>query len=331
MKIVIATPLYPPDLGGPAKYAKALKEEFERQGHRVRVVAYGSLERALPPIIKHAVYGVRLVYPMLTSQAVIVLDTWLTGFPALILAKVFGVKVLVRIGGDTIWEWYVDRTGEMVKLSLFYAHPHKLSLKEQLMHKGTALLLRYADVLAFTTRWQQELWQKGFFFDPARAKVVENFYPVPASVTPATKRIFIAAGRTTVLKNQKGLHEAFAAVKAKYPDIELDERVLDSKLHTERLGGCYAVVVASISEVNPNTAIEAAAARKPFIAPEDCGGKERLMGMGLFVDTANTRALRDALEKLLEPAAYAGYVEASEALKPHSWEEIAREYVALLS
>jgi glycosyltransferase involved in cell wall biosynthesis len=143
--------------------------------------------------------------------------------------------------------------------------------------------------------------------------------------------VFVAAGRDIALKNKKGLHEAFAKLKQKYPDIELDERSLPPAEHAVRIAGCYGVVVASISEVNPNTAIEAAAARKPFIAPEDCGGKERLQSMGEFVDVTDTGALEAALEKLLEPDAYQSYVEASAVLRPHSWSDMAQEYATLFN
>ena len=40
MKILIATPLYPPDIGGPATYAKILEDELPKQGVTVSVVSF---------------------------------------------------------------------------------------------------------------------------------------------------------------------------------------------------------------------------------------------------------------------------------------------------
>ena len=41
MKILIATPLYPPEIGGPATYAETLAKELPRCGDEGAVVSYG--------------------------------------------------------------------------------------------------------------------------------------------------------------------------------------------------------------------------------------------------------------------------------------------------
>ena len=47
MKILIATGIYPPDVGGPATYSKILSAELARRLHRVQVVTYAdSVSRA---------------------------------------------------------------------------------------------------------------------------------------------------------------------------------------------------------------------------------------------------------------------------------------------
>ena len=44
MRIVIATGIFPPDIGGPATYSKIIAEEFLERGHNVSVVAYSDTE-----------------------------------------------------------------------------------------------------------------------------------------------------------------------------------------------------------------------------------------------------------------------------------------------
>ena len=330
MNILIATPLYPPQTGGPAKYAKSLAEELGRQGHKTFVVSYGAGERLLPPGVRHIWYFLRLLPRVMRADAVLALDTWSVGLPALYASKLFKRKLVVRIGGDALWEAYVERTKKPVKLGVFYDDYRPLSHKEKIMERGVRRLARYA-TFAFTTKWQQELWVKAYALAPERMARVCNFYPAPSTPHEALGKVFVAAGRDTVLKNKTGLHEAFARIKQAHPQTELDERILPPNEHAKRLEGCYAVVVASLSEVNPNTAIDAAAARKPFIAPQDCGGKEALADMGLFVDTADTAALEQALAQLLEPSFYQSCVAASAKIKPHGWSDIAREYLALLA
>ena len=39
MKILISTGIYPPDIGGPAQYARNLYATWKKQGHDVKVAA----------------------------------------------------------------------------------------------------------------------------------------------------------------------------------------------------------------------------------------------------------------------------------------------------
>src|SRR3989338_4511748 len=47
MKIVLATGIYPPEIGGPATYVRALAERLHAKGEKVSVIAYG---KTLPSI-----------------------------------------------------------------------------------------------------------------------------------------------------------------------------------------------------------------------------------------------------------------------------------------
>ena len=58
MKIVIATPLYPPEVGGPAYYAFNLEQALVAQGVKVRVISY-RFERKLPPGLRHILFFLR--------------------------------------------------------------------------------------------------------------------------------------------------------------------------------------------------------------------------------------------------------------------------------
>ena len=44
MKIVLATGIYPPDIGGPATYVRALADQLNRLGHQVIVITYGKVD-----------------------------------------------------------------------------------------------------------------------------------------------------------------------------------------------------------------------------------------------------------------------------------------------
>ena len=46
LKIVLATGIYPPDIGGPATYVAKLAEELPKRGCEVKVVTYGEMRNA---------------------------------------------------------------------------------------------------------------------------------------------------------------------------------------------------------------------------------------------------------------------------------------------
>lgn len=329
MRILIATPLYPPAVGGPSKYAAALKEALSAQGARVDVVAYGRVERMLPVGLRHVWYGFRLLPAALGADTVLALDTWSVGLPAFLVARLCRARFLVRIGGDFLWEAYVERTRDLVTLSEFYERSRPLTLKERAIKKGTALLVRHADALVFNTEWQLNIWRKPYAIPTRRAHVVENMYP-PVRATAPKGKVFVAAGRDIALKNMATLHAAFKAVQARHPEISLDTQTLAPEAHARRIADCYAVVVPSVSEVNPNTAIEALASGKPFIAPADSGIVAKAGGVGVFIDTMDAAALERAIEGLLDPQSYQEtQARAREFTYVHSWDDIAKEIAVI--
>ncbi len=327
MTILIAAGIYPPQIGGPAKYAQKLHEELGRRGP-VELCAWSGFERALPWGIRHIVYFLRLLPKAMRADAILALDTWSTGFPALVAAKLLHRRLLVRIGGDFVWEAYIERTGKVVKLSEFYAHPRELSVKERAIQRATKVLLNGADVLLFNTAWQMHIWQEAFKFSTT-ARVLENEYPPkkPTTDSPLGTKIFVAAGRGIRYKNIPAFAEAFA--KVAQGRAELDTRALPPQEHAARNAAAYAYAVPSVSEVNSNNIIEALSYNKPFIAPLDCGMRERLQGLGVFVDTLDAAAMQRAVEELLDEHAYQAYVERIKAFSyVRTWEDITDEILA---
>jgi hypothetical protein len=200
------------------------------------------------------------------------------------------------------------------------------------MRAGMKMVVRDARKLLFNTRFQLDVWQKAYGFDAAKAGVVENLVPPKEEAAPAPtpeKKIFVAAGRDIALKNRAKLELAFAKIREKHPDAELDVRSLPPAEHRARLRESYAVVIASISDIGPNSAIDAIVAGKPFITTEDTGAKERLADLGLFIDTRSDAALQQALETMLVPETYERFRAQIRAFSfTHSWDEMADEIVA---
>ena len=324
MRIVIATPFYPPQAGILATYAAGLEEAFRKLGHEPVVITSSS---SLPPGIRHIVYLIRILVAAHGAALVLSLDTWSVGMPALFAARLRGVPFIVRIGGDFLWEQYLERTHETVRLSEFYAADRVFSRREELIRILTQRMLLSAHAVMFNTRFQKEIWEAAYRIP--RASILENFYPEKRSAVPPSNRAYVSAHRGAWYKNTPLVDRIFARIRARHPDTELDTREIPHSDQLDRLAASYAIIIPSISEVGSNLAIEAVSVGRPFIMTEDTGTKERLAGCGLFVDTRSEKEMENAIESLLDSTVYAKLSAAINAVAfTHSWDDIAKEIIA---
>lgn len=330
MKVLIATGIYPPQIGGPAHYAQELKKSLEKLGNTVHIATYG-IERKIPTGIRHIVYFVRAIFALPGIKCIIALDTLSTGVPAVFAARLTGKKIIVRTGGDFLWESYVERTGEKIPLPEFYKTQRDFSLKEKIIFKLTTYLLQNASAVIFSTEWQRDIFKEGYNLDKKRSYIVENFYGKRSERTAPAKKNFLWAGRRITLKNVETLKKAFELVQKQNPDIALE--LLTNISHDalmEKVKTCYAVVVPSVSDISPNLILEGIMFGKPFILTRHTGFQKRLMGCGVFVDPLNAKELSEKIVYLADRNHYNGYVEHISHLSyTHSYDEIAQELLEI--
>lgn len=108
MKILLVTPLYPPDIGGPASYSKKLVEELPRHGIAVEV-AYFGLVRHLPKGIRHVLFLFHIIKKAKGCDILFAQDPVSVGFPAAVSALLLQKKLVVKIVGDYAWEQATQR------------------------------------------------------------------------------------------------------------------------------------------------------------------------------------------------------------------------------
>ena len=102
-RIVIATGLYPPDIGGPATYVRMLEDELSSDEFELTVVPFGWVRR-YPKLIRHAAYFWKLYRASRKTDVVFALDGVSVGVPALLVSRLRRKTFLVRLGGDYAWE-----------------------------------------------------------------------------------------------------------------------------------------------------------------------------------------------------------------------------------
>lgn len=329
MKIVIATGIYPPEVGGPAYYAQGLEKALRSLEHDPVVVSYGGL-RHLPVGISHLLYLIRLFPRLLGADAVIALDTASVAVPAALACALTGTRLIVRTGGDFVWEHYLERTGDMLPLVRFYTEHQPLSFKERLILVLTRFVLSRA-IVVFSTKLQRDVWLGPYRLASGRTRIIPNAVDVPLPSEPPRAKNFLWHVRPIAMKNGKRVHAAFARAKATHPDITLEEGLISKQELLERMKSCYAVILPSLTEISPNYILDALRFKKPFIMDKYSGFAEWLGPYGTLVDSLDENDIARAIERLAEPA---GYEEALKKVAAFSfvrtYDDVARDFLGLM-
>ena len=121
MKILIATGIYPPDIGGPATYVKKLASDFGKKGIEVKVVTYGKplesmfskkssrlfiISKKWPKGLRHILYFWKLLRLTRESDIIYAQNSTSVGLPVLLASKLLCKKFVLKIVGDAAWERY---------------------------------------------------------------------------------------------------------------------------------------------------------------------------------------------------------------------------------
>ncbi len=329
-KLFIATGIYPPQVGGPAQYAKELAKSFRDADWEVIVRRY-KLEFKLPTGIRHLFYFFKIIPAVIQADLIIALDTYSVGLPATIAARIFNKKIIIRTGGDFLWEWYVERTGEKILLRNFYlAGRSKWTKKEKLTFFLTRLTLRLASIVVFSTEWQRQIWTKPYRLAKVKTALIENYFGPKESFTLPVGKVFLGAARPLVWKNLDTLAKAFLAAKFIDGDLRLDLELAPYGEFLTKMKEAYAIILVSIGDISPNLILDAIRLGKPFILTRETGLYEKLRGVGIFVDPLNEKEIKDKVLELTQPLEYAKWRSRVEQFTyTHTWDEIRDEFINL--
>ncbi len=182
MKVILATGIYPPDIGGPATYVRHLAEELVGKGMEVTVITY-TRQSSVPksdepwniirvdasggPILRWRRYAKVLKEHGSDADVVECFSSVSAGVP-LRMAKLKRPKKLLRLGGDFTWERYTDMGRRRSLRSFMAKHPRLRFPMER--------LLKTFDHILFSTRFQEELYELAYS-TLAQHSVIENALP----------------------------------------------------------------------------------------------------------------------------------------------------------
>lgn len=329
MKLVIATPLYPPEPGGPATYAKLLEEGLPGEGVEVTLVKFGDV-RHLPRLVRHVAYF-RLVRRVLKkADAVLALDPVSTGLPACLAAWSLRKPFVVKVVGDYAWEQGRQRFGVTATLDDFVRERH-VSLPIWFLRKVQTGVARSARVVIVPSEYLKGI-VSAWGIPEEKIRVVYNAVPleeggtVLAAVAALPRPLVVTAARLVPWKHIDAVIDAIAALRERGIAASLvvvsdgPERSRLEEYARKVLGTGYAFtgglphadvlatvrsagvfVLNSSYEGLSHHLIESLALGVPTIATRVGGNPELIADgeNGLLVPAGDTTALAEALARVL--------------------------------
>lgn len=228
MRILIATGVYPPDIGGPATYSKLLHDELPKRGYEIKILSFGEV-RNLPKIIRHIVYFFKVLKKSRGCKAIFSQDPVSAGLPSMIAAKIARKKFLLRVAGDYAWEQAVQRFG--VKDSIDDFQNKKYGFSVEFLRKIQKFVANHSDRVITPSVYFKKLverWLKNY------EKVTVVYNGIKLADEKSDKRqcreelgigrdskIIISAGRMVPWKGFKTLIEVTGELESKTPNLFL--------------------------------------------------------------------------------------------------------------
>ncbi len=232
MKILIATPIYPPEIGGPATYTKELCERLHDR-HLITVLAYTdnqespsgvrllTVSKKTPLFIRLLRYFIVLLKEAPRHDVIYVQNAVASGFPVAMASFITRTPFILKFVGDESWERATQRRQTKKTLEDFLRKPEgDMRIKSMMWLQG--FVLRQARIVTTPSLYLGEEIQKAYKLKKDRVIVnynaAEETETIPFEVTRVPHQIATTA-RLVAWKGVDGILEAVAILKEKIPDL----------------------------------------------------------------------------------------------------------------
>ena len=329
MRLVIATPLYPPEIGGPATYAKLLSLGLPEKGITIELVKFSDV-RHLPKVIRHYVYYRRVLKVARSADVVLALDPVSVGLPALRAAQKAKKPFIVKIVGDYAWEQGRQRFGISQTLDEFSQSKQVPFLVRVLRRVQTYVAQNAMRIITPSIYLKDVVVAWGVPREKIEviynAVLLEEMGTIPDDVAHLPRPLIVTAGRMVPWKHTDTIIDAVALLREKQSQTSLaivgegPEYMRVTKYAKQKLGNGYVfthalshsdtlVVMKSADVFVLNSSyeglshllIEALTLEVPIVATRVGGNPEVITDDkdGLLVPVGDTKALVNALTRVL--------------------------------
>jgi len=234
MKIVLATPIYPPEIGGPATYTVELANKLKDK-HELTIITYTNTHKPVPgtrlvSINKNLSLPARLTRYFLelwklapSNDLIYVQNAMASGFPVALVSMLRNIPYALKFVGDEAWERATQERLTEKSWREFLDNPES-GLKIKFMKMLQGFVLRHARIVTTPSAHLAEDLIR--FYGVKREQAVVNYNAaektetLPFEAKPVPYQI-VTTARLIALKQIDGIIKALPHVKKKFPKARL--------------------------------------------------------------------------------------------------------------
>jgi len=235
IRIIIASGIYPPDIGGPAIYSQLIAREFTKRGIEVSLICYSDkkqkdneefkITRILRnnKLVRYFLYFFNLLKLSKNCDAIYAQGPLSAGLPAMWVSRILRKKFVIKIVGDYAWEQYANSamriSSALRTRPCENAHANfdniedfqnkKYNWKVELIRKVQKIVVRNANKVIVPSEFLKRI-VKGWGVDENKIKVIYNAGPEIEKLGCELKLegdAIISAGRLEPWKGMEALVE----------------------------------------------------------------------------------------------------------------------------
>ena len=225
-RLLIATGIFEPDIGGPASYARFLADKLPVDLD-VKVISYSSIRKypkdkdfsfkvervwkGIPWFIRHLAYFLKVFFAAKNSDIIYSLSIINGSIPSWLSAKLFKKKFYIRVAGDYAWQVAAEKGKTNLLIDDFQKADKPFW--SGILYKLQASMAKKADLVIVPSDYLKQLVE-GWGIKPDKIKVIFNsvdFEPLSISKEDARTKlgihgnIILSVGRLAPWKGFKML------------------------------------------------------------------------------------------------------------------------------
>ncbi len=339
--ILIATGLYPPDIGGPATYSHLLSQELPRRGIGVKILSFGGV-RSLPKIMRHFVYGWRVFKLSSRYSIIYAQDPVSVGLPVCLACFFARRNFILKIVGDYAWEQGSQRFGVTDLLDEFSVEFRKYPWPVKLLKLIQVGVAKRASKVIVPSNYLKKI-VSNWGINPEKIRVIYNAFNAPAILPDKeflrtelklSDKVMVSVGRLVPWKGFSLLIKLMPELISLHPDLkffiagegpdwdQLNKMIVDNKMAdhvflTGRLSQLELLKLIKASDLFIlNTSYEGFSHQllevmwcgTPIVTTNVGGNPELITNgqNGLIISYNSSEEIKKAIDKILSDKIFAG-------------------------